>query len=98
MMPACLRNGIFTIGALDNLDHNPSSTTTGSSFHGTGISVFQLPTADNHGQKRPTFVLPPNGTGHALPEKYATVDPVEFNTSNVVVPVHQVKLVFRWQI
>ena len=35
---ACLRKGLFTVGALDNLDHNPSSTTSQSSFHGTGIS------------------------------------------------------------
>ena len=25
--PNCLRKGLFTVGALDNLDHNPSSTT-----------------------------------------------------------------------
>lgn len=42
--PACLRKGLFTVGALDNLDHNPSSTTSLTSFHGTGISLFQLPT------------------------------------------------------
>ena len=28
----------FTVGALDNLDHNPSSTTARDSFHGMGIS------------------------------------------------------------
>ena len=33
-----MRPGIFTVGALDNLDHNPSSTTATDSFHGTGIS------------------------------------------------------------
>ena len=38
--PACLRKGLFIVGALDNLDHNPSSTTSQSSFHGTGISLF----------------------------------------------------------
>ena len=42
--PACLRKLLFTVGALDNLDHNPSSTTSLTSFHGTGISLFQLPT------------------------------------------------------
>ena len=31
-----LRSGLFTVGALDNLDHNPSSTTAQGSFHGTG--------------------------------------------------------------
>ncbi len=33
--PAQLRK---LLGALDNLDHNPSSTTAQGSFHGTGIS------------------------------------------------------------
>lgn len=26
VLPACLRKGIFSVGVLDNLDHNPSST------------------------------------------------------------------------
>ena len=91
VVPACLRSGIFTIGALDNLDHNPSSTMASSSFHGTGISVFQLPTAHSPGEKRPPLVPPLNGTGDTLPEKYATVNPVELNTTNVSVPVSQTK-------
>ena len=37
----CLRKGIFTEAAVDSLDHNPSATTASSSFHGTGISIFQ---------------------------------------------------------
>ena len=32
----CMRKGLFTVGALDNLDHNPSSSTGKDSFHGTG--------------------------------------------------------------
>ena len=40
--PACLRKGLFIVGALDNLDHNPSSITSQSSFHSTGISLFQF--------------------------------------------------------
>ena len=43
--PANLRNGLVTVGALDNIDYNPSSTTAQCSFHGTGISIFQLPIA-----------------------------------------------------
>jgi len=41
VVPANLQRGLFTVGALDNLDHNPSSTTAKGSFHGTGISLFQ---------------------------------------------------------
>ena len=28
VVPSCLSKGLFTVGALDNLDHNPSSTTS----------------------------------------------------------------------
>ena len=41
--PPNLRRDLFTVGALDNLDHNPSSSTSQNSFHGTAISVFQFP-------------------------------------------------------
>ena len=39
--PRQLRKGIYTIGVLDNLDHNPSSTTSEESFPGTVISIIQ---------------------------------------------------------
>ena len=35
------KKNVFTIGAVDNIDHNPSSGTSKGSFHGTGISIFQ---------------------------------------------------------
>ena len=44
VFPTNLRLQIFTVAALDNLDHNPTSRTASSSFHGTGISLFQFPT------------------------------------------------------
>lgn len=34
--PSQLRKRIFTVATLDNIDHNPSSTTAKGSFHGTG--------------------------------------------------------------
>ena len=52
--PHQLRHGLFTVGVLDNLDHNPSSTTSRESFHGTGISLFQFPTLCNEGLPQPT--------------------------------------------
>ena len=42
VVPAWLRRGLLTVGALDNLDYNPSSTTALGSFHGTGISLFSV--------------------------------------------------------
>ena len=42
--PPRLQENIFTVSAIDNLDHNPSSSTAKDSFHGTGISIFQFQT------------------------------------------------------
>ena len=36
-----LRKSLFTTAAIDNIDHNTSSSTAKDSFHGTGISLFQ---------------------------------------------------------
>jgi hypothetical protein len=84
--PACLRKGLFSVGALDNLDHNPSSTTSVSSFHGTGISIFQFPTESVPGESRPSLEFPPSGTVQQLPESYTTVPAVALNTTSVSVP------------
>ena len=35
-----MNHGFFTVGAIDRIDQNPSSTTAKSSLHGTGISLF----------------------------------------------------------
>ena len=36
-----LQTGLFTSAAIDNIDHNHSSATTTTSFHGTSITIFQ---------------------------------------------------------
>ena len=76
------------IVALDNLDHNPSSTTSQSSFHGTGISMFQFPSPNKPGECRPPFTVPPSVSGKhvQLPEIYTTVPAVAIAKSNTVVP------------
>ena len=50
--PVKLRSGLFTTAAVDNLDHNPSSTTATDAFHGTAISLFQHPTDTAAGDER----------------------------------------------
>ena len=39
--PPHMEKNVFTTAAIDNLDHNPTSVTAESSFHGTTISIFQ---------------------------------------------------------
>ena len=38
--PLIRRKNLFTIAAVDNIDHNPSWATANETFHGTGISLF----------------------------------------------------------
>jgi len=47
--PTNLRSSIFTVAALDNIDHNPTPRTASSAFHGTGWSIFQFPTSQKPG-------------------------------------------------
>ena len=58
--PRKLRFGILTVGLVDNVDHNPSSTTAQSSFHGTSISLIQHPTPDKLGVERKPLTLEPS--------------------------------------
>ena len=44
--PPQLKQGLFTIRAIDNIDHIPSSATVISSFHGTTVSIFQIVTSE----------------------------------------------------
>ena len=83
-----MSHGLFTVGALDNLDHNPSSTTAKDSFHGTGISLFQFPTKLSTGYPRaqPTLKLLTTAKRNKLPESYTTVPAVVFKKESTAVP------------
>ena len=79
--PTNLRHDIFTVAALDNLDHNPSSRTATSSFHGTGISIFQFPWSDQPGVRREpvrfdSAAREVSTSGSILPRSYTYVAPV----------------------
>ena len=50
--PSELNGGLFTTAAVDNIDHNPSSTNSHDSFDGTGISLFQHPDQQFSGTSR----------------------------------------------
>ena len=90
--PACLKKGLITVGALDNLDHNPSSTTSMTSFHGTAVNLFQFPTESKLGESLPPITIPPTKPhNHCLPESYASVPAVALKTSAVQVPVCHIK-------
>ena len=57
--PAQLRLGLFTLGAMDNFDHNQSSTTAKGAYNRTGMSLFQSPTSSNTGHIQNAISLQP---------------------------------------
>ena len=75
---------IFTVGALDNIDHNPSSTTAEGSLHGTGISIMQFPTQENQGICREASYVEGN-LAHSqqptLPDIFTNVPAVTINNA-----------------
>ena len=87
--PSQLRKNLYTVGALDNIDHNLTSTTAQGSFHGTGISVFQFPTVHNSGICRDPIVIVPDKsvTDYSLPGSYTNVPAVTCKVKEVVLPL-----------
>ena len=89
MCPTVLRDGLFTTGNLDNIDHNPSSTSSKDSFHGTALSITQHRTFDNPGvqRERPNVPELQVNTGAIMPllEAYTNVQPT-FLPGNIVPP------------
>lgn len=77
---------MFTGGAFDNIDYNPSSTTALGSLHGTGISVFQFPTESDPGTLQEPLVIELNPSSkYSLPESYTNVPAVSCKIDNLTV-------------
>ncbi len=88
-----LRQGLFTTGAVDNIDHNPSSATAKDSFHGTGISIMQHPSHTNGGLDRGVVVIGQDISSAKsvtpLPSVYTSVPPAAMKTKNFTAPAVQ---------
>ena len=87
LCPPKLRQGVFTTAAVDNIDHNPSSTTSKSSFHGTGISIFQHPADENDGVERDVMIFktdkPTTNQILELPDEYTNMKPAYLKSKPV---------------
>ena len=87
--PPSLRGKVFTTAAVDNIDHNPSSTTAKDSFHGTGISLIQHANADDDGVDRGIVVIEGDSVSKTishLPHYYTDVPPVESSIKGTPIP------------
>ena len=77
--PPKLRHVVLTTAAVDNTDHNPSSITSKSSYHGTGISIFQHPSDENDGVERDVMIFktnkPTTNQIPEIPDEYTNMKP-----------------------
>ena len=51
-MPLSSSWGLFSVAAVDNIDHSLSTSTAASAFHETAASITQFPSVDNVGIDR----------------------------------------------
>ena len=81
MFPSNLKSNSFTVGVVDNIDHNPTSTSSKNSFHGTTISIFQVTTEKSTDRVWPKF--PRLNKNDKLPSSYTTEPEFSIQKSNV---------------
>ena len=85
--PTVLKEGVFTTGNLDNFDHNTTSTSAQTAFHGTALSLTQHVTDESTGSDRhPNHPLlwketPKSKAIKPLPEAYCQVPPIALPTA-----------------
>ena len=88
--PPHLKSGLFTTGAVDNIDHNTSSRSAKDTFHGTAISLTQHPTIAEPGNNRGLTAIYDNNTSTTkirhLPEAYTEITPAGLVSSEYTVP------------
>ena len=78
-----MKGGVFTTSAVDNIDHNPSATTSKSSFHGTTISIFQPEHESGIPQENLTISTLNNKKIPVLPESFTSVLPAAVNKEKI---------------
>jgi hypothetical protein len=89
--PSKLKEGLLTTAAVDNIDHNPSSTSSHDSFHGTAISLVQHPTMKEPGIDRAVDIIDPTKSSVSkkiaqLPSSYSQVPPMYLCPSDFYAP------------
>jgi len=89
--PPKMRHGLFTTGAVDNIDHNPTSATARDSFHGTSISTIQHLSHGSTGIIRDKLVINQETSSAKsvppLPADYTSVPPAALKTKEFTAPV-----------
>ena len=87
--PPPLGAQLFTTAAVDNIDHNPGSTTSFDSFHGTGIYLVQHAVNQQERSMHSLNITQVDGhskTIKSLPQSYTNIAPVHSLHKDIVAP------------
>ena len=90
--PPNLKKCVFTTAAVDNLDHNPSSTTASNSFHGTAVSLTNHLSDECPGTECEIVYTSPtlqSKTVMHIPSSYSTFPPATLQDNHPIVPQFQ---------
>jgi len=91
--PPSLKPGCFTVAAVDNVDHNLSSTTAQASFHGTAISLTQFDVRDEVDMcSSYSSTASDLASDIFLPLSYMEIKPCILPSKDVIAPPTQVEL------
>ena len=88
--PVSLKRGLLTKGMVDNIDHNPGSTTATGSLHGTSVSLSQDLFPGQLGIERPIPLLTEDIKNETqispIPESYSVMPPAALTNKDPPVP------------
>ena len=96
--PTSLKPNIFTTVAIDNIDHNSTSSTAQNHFHGTFISVFQHSTDKFHLQIQNGLPVELDDCGSApkkLPHFYTEIQPMPKVKSDIPIQLTNTARVYN---
>lgn len=93
--PPQLPKKLFVTTAVDNVDHNLSSTGAKGSFHGTSISINVHPNSNDilpENERLPVFAKSKEKKMKPLPKEYSVVEPYQIpNLENISVPTYDIE-------
>jgi len=86
--PPVLHEGQFAVAAADHIDHNLSSNTAQSSFHGTAISLTQFPVTEYKDNRQDLFdaTASESVSDIVLPVSFTDVSPCILPAADPMMP------------
>ena len=93
-----IKPNIFTTAAIDNINHNPTSSTAQNRFHGTSVSVFQHSTDISHLQIQNSLPIEfddCSSVPREIPQFYTEIQPMSKVKSDIPIQLTNTTRVYN---